>query len=226
MLQYKVDDSVELIDHELRIQPQLYKSHADVVVDLGGASGWFGQQLKTKTNQVYNVDNHPELFTSNKITNVNSSIVNLPFDDNSVTMVLARAVLHHLSKEELKITFSEIHRILKPGGLLLIQDPGASNPFAYFIRHFFPTEAHEEDEDPFETNYLIDEVRNYFKIQDLQYHYLLSYPLPHIISRLPLKKLFRAMIGPVTKFDNILLMHKLFQRYCGYISIIGIKEKE
>jgi len=52
---------------------------------------------------------------------VNANIADLPFHNNSFNMILAHAVIH-LSKKKEKI-FSECHRILKDGGVLLFCDP-------------------------------------------------------------------------------------------------------
>ncbi len=53
----------------------------------------------------------------------------IPFDDNSVDKVLAFHVLEHLSDKE-KI-MSEIHRVLKPGGLFIFEVPSAEGPGAF-----------------------------------------------------------------------------------------------
>jgi SAM-dependent methyltransferase len=46
-----------------------------------------------------------------------------PFPDFSFDNILALAVLMHLDPEAIKLTFSEIRRVLKPGGKLLLSVP-------------------------------------------------------------------------------------------------------
>lgn len=51
-----------------------------------------------------------------------SDMHNIPFQDNTFDIVFGAAVLHHSNK--LKEAFSEIHRVLKPGGrIMLINEP-------------------------------------------------------------------------------------------------------
>ncbi len=44
----------------------------------------------------------------------------LPFRNAAADCVVAMAVLHHLSKDALRFSLSEIHRILKPNGIFLL----------------------------------------------------------------------------------------------------------
>src|SRR5207344_784693 len=48
----------------------------------------------------------------------------LPFPDRSFDLVLSSLVLHHLSHDALRSSAHEMHRVLKPGGRLLIVDIG------------------------------------------------------------------------------------------------------
>ena len=52
----------------------------------------------------------------------------LPFRDNTFDKVYSLLVLQHLSKENGKAVFSEIHRILKPGGTAYVRVPGRFAP--------------------------------------------------------------------------------------------------
>lgn len=46
---------------------------------------------------------------------------NLPFEDNSMDLIMAMQTLHHYGEDENRIKFfKEVHRVLKPGGRLLI----------------------------------------------------------------------------------------------------------
>jgi len=46
----------------------------------------------------------------------------LPLASKSVDVVVSRAMLHHLSLEQLKLFVGEAYRVLRPGGVLLLQD--------------------------------------------------------------------------------------------------------
>jgi len=52
----------------------------------------------------------------------------LPFKDNSFDAVYSLLVLQHLSKENGREVFREVHRVLKPGGVAYIRVPGRFAP--------------------------------------------------------------------------------------------------
>jgi len=61
----------------------------------------------------------------------------LPFANDSVDEVLASHVLEHIAKWEEVLL--EIHRVLRPGGLLTVKVPYGINPGAWHVRAFFPS---------------------------------------------------------------------------------------
>jgi ubiquinone/menaquinone biosynthesis C-methylase UbiE len=50
----------------------------------------------------------------------------LPFPDASFDLVLSSLVLHHLSHDALRSSAHEMHRVLRPGGRLLLVDIGGA----------------------------------------------------------------------------------------------------
>ena len=69
----------------------------------------------------------------------------LEFPDNSFDIVAGNGILHHLDP---CIAMKEIHRVLKPGGRVLLQEPLADNPLLKLFRVLTPF-ARTEDEMPF-----------------------------------------------------------------------------
>jgi SAM-dependent methyltransferase len=49
----------------------------------------------------------------------------LPFEDNTFSVITLLAVIEHIDPEILVSLFSDIHRILKPGGVLIMTTPAA-----------------------------------------------------------------------------------------------------
>ena len=69
----------------------------------------------------------------------------LDFPDASFDLVVGYGILHHLDPE---VAFAEIHRVLKPNGRVLLQEPLADNPLLKIFRKKTP-DARTVDEAPF-----------------------------------------------------------------------------
>jgi len=82
----------------------------------------------------------------------------LDFKDNTFDIVAGNGILHHLDANTALI---EIHRVLKPGGRVILQEPLADNPLLKIFRLLTP-KARTPDERPFtgsDLNTLIDSNR-------------------------------------------------------------------
>lgn len=71
----------------------------------------------------------------------------LSFQDNMFDLVAGNGILHHLDP---LIAMSEIYRVLKPGGRVLLKEPLAGNPLLRAFRVLTPA-ARTEDEKPLDT---------------------------------------------------------------------------
>jgi ubiquinone/menaquinone biosynthesis C-methylase UbiE len=69
----------------------------------------------------------------------------LEFPDATFDFVVGYGILHHLDAE---VALEEIHRVLRPGGRVLLQEPLADNPLLRAFRLVTPS-ARTEDEAPF-----------------------------------------------------------------------------
>lgn len=80
----------------------------------------------------------------------------MPFADALFDVVTSVYLFHELPKNARRRVFAEMHRVLRPGGLLVIEDSGQYAESAE-IRHFlerFPEDFHE----PFFKDYLKDDL--------------------------------------------------------------------
>lgn len=62
----------------------------------------------------------------------------LPLPDSSVDIVFGIAILHHL---DLSLVSREVHRVLKPGGRAIFQEPVRNSAFVRFARSLIPYRA-------------------------------------------------------------------------------------
>ena len=234
MLQYKLDvESRDILGNELRdkileLRPFSYK----YVLDLGGNNGKLVTSLKTKTNKVVSIDIDRSIMVGEngkslpEIEPIQGNILSLPFKDNMFDVIFARAIFHHVPNN-LELSFIEVKRVLKNDGLLLIEEPGYHNPVAYIFRKAFPTSSHEEGEEPLKVSKLKQLSQRYFIVKEIKYFWLLSYTVPHLISRLPrrTKKMVRTLLKGLVHIDMCLLQFNIFKPFCGYMMILCQKIK-
>ena len=99
-----------------------------VVADLGCGTGEMLLQLGPVVHQVIGVDREAAMLAMARqrtagLENVEireGSLEQLPIKESSIDLVLCMLVLHHI--EHPARVFSEVHRILRPGGRLLVLD--------------------------------------------------------------------------------------------------------
>ena len=78
----------------------------------------------------------------------------LPFPDASIDVVFGIAILHHL---DLPLVAKEVHRVLKPGGRAIFQEPVRNSRVVRFVRSLIPYRA--PDISPFERPLTDHELR-------------------------------------------------------------------
>jgi ubiquinone/menaquinone biosynthesis C-methylase UbiE/biotin operon repressor len=102
----------------------------DTVADLGAGEGTLSQLLAQRAKHVIAIDNSEKMVTfgqslarDHKLPNLEyrlGDIESPPIDDASVDLAIFSQALHHANHPEKAI--AEAHRILKPGGRLIILD--------------------------------------------------------------------------------------------------------
>lgn len=117
------------------------------VLDLGEGDKSFVNVLESKKFKVKGYD----------IDTVNFEKDNLPELDNSVDIVFCNSVIEHIC--DISNFFSEIYRVLKKGGILIIVTPN----FTFDYKNFYDDPTHVN---PFTVNKL-DEVLKLFKFNKI-----------------------------------------------------------
>ncbi|MBZ5559237.1 MAG: class I SAM-dependent methyltransferase [Acidobacteriia bacterium] len=97
----------------------------------------------------------------------------LPIHTGSVDLVLGIAILHHL---DLKATTREIHRVLKPGGRAIFQEPVRDLRVVRFARKLIP--YHAPDVSPFERPLTTKELQTFSA--PFRRHTIRAFSLPFV----------------------------------------------
>ena len=168
----------------------------------------------------YAIKNAKQLAQKESITNIQFLEMNaeqLHFEDNSFDMIFGNAIIHHLNLEK---SFSEIKRVLKPGGKAFFYEPLGHNFFINMYRKLTPS-MRTIDEHPLLAND-IKFIKKYFDTVEFRYYHLTT------ILAVPFRnmKLYDSILGFFDKTDHLLF--KLFpfcKRYSWYCVIEIIKKK-
>lgn len=103
------------------------------VLDLGTGGGYLAFEIARRHKEcevvgldivVNTLESNNNIVKEQQISNlsfINYDGISFPFSDNSFDCIVTRYALHHFP--DIKNTFSEIKRVLKPGGQLFISDP-------------------------------------------------------------------------------------------------------
>lgn len=102
------------------------------VLDVGYGSGTSFLELGERFEEVHGLDTHDygpsiaSVFAREGLTVrlERGSILEPPYPDGTFDAVLAMSVLEHLKPEDQPATMRQLHRVLRPGGALVVGVPG------------------------------------------------------------------------------------------------------
>jgi SAM-dependent methyltransferase len=126
------------------------------VLDLGCGSGDKSLYLARRGARVIGVDLSSDLIAlarrrvamfglERRVTFLVGSAHHLPLADESVDVLFGYAILHHL---DLSLARSELHRVLKPGGRAVFQEPVRNSRLYHALRQLVP--VRQADVSPYE----------------------------------------------------------------------------
>ena len=137
------------------------------IVDFGCGSGANSVQLANRGAHVWAVDISEDLIRlairrmavngrESAAQFIVGSAHDLPFPDGSIDLVFGVAILHHL---DLNLVSKEVHRVLRPGGRAIFQEPVRNSALVRFLRSLIP--YHAPDISPYERPLTHAELREF-----------------------------------------------------------------
>ena len=138
----------------------------------------------------------------------------MTFEDASFDVVCGTGILHHLDLEK---AFSEISRVLRPGGKALFIEPLGHNPAINLYRRMTPT-MRSDDEHPLKMGDFAAAERMFAEV-DLSFYNLST------LAAVPLRrsKMFGPLSRGLTKFDDLLIRLIPFARRYAWNVLIELK---
>jgi SAM-dependent methyltransferase len=140
--------------------------------------------------------------------------MDMSFPDRSFDLVFGSGILHHLDTAR---SLSELARVIRPGGRVLLWEPLGLNPLINIYRYFTPS-ARTPDEHPLlPSDFAI--MRRTFSSVDVKYYGLTT------IAAVPLRGVVRSEMirRALQRVDNIAAHIPYIQFLCWY-SLIECKK--
>jgi ubiquinone/menaquinone biosynthesis C-methylase UbiE len=97
------------------------KLKSATIVDIGTGAGYIAQGLANNSKKVISVDVTDERKVKKGYKFVLVKDERLPFDDNSIDIIISNHVIEHVQDQLLHI--QEMHRVLKKGGIIYLATP-------------------------------------------------------------------------------------------------------
>ena len=116
------------------IKKYLPRTENGILLDVGCGGGEYQDLAEKKGYKYIGVDIDPMSI------GMRADICNLPFDDDTMDVVLCVDVLEHIKNDHKAI--SELHRVLKNGGLLLLHVPNMNQKHILIEK---PEEQHDHE---------------------------------------------------------------------------------
>ena len=149
----KYDLSIPLyvVEHYLKKRVEFIKKYVRgrLILDVGCGTGMFAQRLKKERFEVTGMDPSQKMLDIAKERFdgqiIKGSSDSLPFENEIFDCAVSIAVFHHIADEKKVFkTISEMVRVVKNGGVIIIWDHNPLNPYWPVIMKKVPQDTGEE----------------------------------------------------------------------------------
>jgi SAM-dependent methyltransferase len=120
-----------------------------LVLDVGCGTGQLAAAIAAEGFDVFGVDLSASMVAKARARGLTGTYAGvttaLPFADNSFDLALTVATLHHLeTPERVAATVSEMGRVVKPGGFVVLWDHNPANPYWPILMKRVPQDSGDE----------------------------------------------------------------------------------
>ena len=150
----------------------------------------------------------------------------LPLSDNSVETVICRGSLHHMN--DTKKVLTEIQRVIKDGGQLIILEPCRNNPIIEFIRYLLKrfASSYSPDQKSFSESELVGLYKDHnFSGIGVRYIGYLTNPF-EFTDKFPLSSLMPEFLFKKLIDIDEFLSKSCLRKYAWGILVTGSGQKE
>ena len=122
----------------------------DAVLDFGGGTGRVAEAIRGRVASVVVADRAEKMLNEALAKGLKTEVVSaLPtrFSDDSFDTILVIEAFHHLPHHEEHL--KEFHRLLKPGGMLFLEEPDTNSLIRYWLwtEKLFDTVRHHKTDE-------------------------------------------------------------------------------
>jgi len=210
----KSDYPDKLVDY---ITKNYFSEFSSSLLEIGHGNGTYTQAFKKKSFFLYGIDKDCEPADSSKHFFKKCDIEReaIPFTDNAFEYIFCKSVIEHISNTDNLL--SEIYRVLKPNGTLLILTPA----WEYNYKDFYNDYTHVK---PFHRKGLQDALKIHnFKNVEVKYFYhlpfLWKYPELVIIAK------FLSLFSKWKWKDKEETIHRTLIRFSQEVQLLAIAKK-
>jgi SAM-dependent methyltransferase len=207
-----------VVEHYLRKRIAFVLEHCPggAALDVGCGTGALAARLAAVGYEVVGIDPSEGMLEVMRarapgIRAVKGSGASLPFDDDSFDLVLSVATLHHIGDpEDVRRTLSEMVRVARPSGRVLVWDHNPRNPYWGRLMARVPQDTGEER--------LIGEAELLGDLREAGAEILLSTQLGMVPDFTP-----RAMLPAAAAAERAAERTPLVRRLCAHNVILAAK---